>query len=179
MSLNNGMYSSKTDDWATPQYLYDKLNNKYSFEVDVCAAPENAKCSKYFTEEQDGLKQKWEGKCWCNPPYGRQIGLWVEKAYKSSVLGAFVVCLVPARTDTRWWNEWAIKGEIEYIKGRLKFGDSKNSAPFPSALITYRPPSIDHWGVFPDYDIAHETCVWGKDRISIMAPWMKGIDNGK
>ena len=172
MSLGSGMYSSKTDQWATPQDLFDKLNGKYKFVIDVCATDENAKCSRYFTEEDDGLKQRWQGKCWCNPPYGRQIGLWMEKAYKSSILGALVVCLVPARTDTKWWNNWAVKGEIEYIKGRLKFGNSKGSAPFPSALITYRPPSKEFTGIFSEIDLIHEINVWGKDRIAMMAPWL-------
>jgi len=74
-----------------------------------------------------------------NPPYGREIGIWMKKAYESSLLGAKVVCLVPARTDTRWWHEYAMKGEIEFIKGRLKFGDAKNSAPFPSAVVVFNP----------------------------------------
>jgi phage N-6-adenine-methyltransferase len=171
MGLNKGMYSSNTDDWATPQWLFDKLNRQYNFEIDVCATKENAKCHKYYTIEQDGLRQRWEGRCWCNPPYGRKIGLWLEKAYKSSLWGASVVCLIPARTDTQWWNNWAVKGDIEYIKGRLKFGNSQNSAPFASAIIKYR-PLIPHYGIFPDFDIEHEINIWGVDRISTMAPWL-------
>ena len=72
-----------------------------------------------------------------NPPYGREIGAWMKKAYESSLQGAMVVCLVPARTDTKWWHDYAIKGEIEFIRGRLKFGKSKNSAPFPSAVVVF------------------------------------------
>ena len=172
MSFNSGMLSSKTDNWATPQDIYDDLNRKHKFEVDVCANKQNAKCSKYYTEEQDGLKQKWEGTCWCNPPYGKPIGLWMEKAWKSSVMGAFVVCLVPARTDPKWWNTWVLKGEIEYLQGRLKFGDSKNSAPFASALITYRPPLSPQFGIFPEFDLINEINLWGEDRIPMMAPWL-------
>lgn len=171
MGFNTGMYSSYNDDWSTPQELFDELNHKYHFEVDVCASEANAKCSKYYTVEQDGLKQRWEGNCWCNPPYGRKIGLWLEKAYKSSQCGAFVVCLVPARTDTKWWNYWAVKGEIEYIKGRLKFGNSQNSAPFASAIIKYK-PLTPHYGIFPDFDREHEINIWGKDRIPTMAQWL-------
>lgn len=172
MTFSKSMRTSNSDNWATPQELFDKLDDKYNFTYDVCAGSHNAKCSQYYTVADDGLKQKWQGTCWCNPPYSRQIGLWMEKAYKSSVLGATVVCLVPARTDTRWWNSWSVKGEIEYIKGRLKFGSSNNSAPFPSAIITYRPPSIQHYGVFPDFDIMNEINVWEKGRIPIMAPWL-------
>ena len=172
MSYNAVMYSSKTDKWATPQYFFDDMNRKYKFEVDVCANKQNAKCSKYYTEKQDGLKQKWEGTCWCNPPYGRTIGLWLEKAYNSSIMGALVVCLVPSRTDTKWWHNWALKGEVEYLQGRLKFGDSKNSAPFASALITYRPPSTPYFGIFPEFDLINEINLWGEDRIPMMAPWL-------
>ena len=172
MGFNKTMFSSKTDMWATFKGYFDSLNKVHNYEVDVCATAKNAKCSIYYTEEQDGLKQKWQGSCWCNPPYGRQIGLWMEKDYKSSRWGAFVVCLVPARPDTRWWHDWAVKGDIEFIKGRLKFGDAKNSAPFPSALITYRPPTAPHWGIFPEFDIKHEINIWSKNRIPTMAPWL-------
>jgi phage N-6-adenine-methyltransferase len=131
-------YSSKTDLWATPQDFFDKYDAIYNFDLDVCAIKENAKCGKYFTPEQDGLKQEWSGICWMNPPYGRGIGKWMQKAYESSGNGTIVVCLVPARTDTRWWHDYAMKGQIEFIKGRLKFGDAKTNAPFPSAVVTFK-----------------------------------------
>ena len=131
-------FSSATDLWATPLAFFDELNKEFGFELDVCALPENAKCEKYYTPEIDGLKQQWRGICWMNPPYGREIGAWMKKAYESSLDGATVVCLVPARTDTRWFHDFAMRGEIRFIKGRLKFGDSKNSAPFPSAVVVFR-----------------------------------------
>lgn len=131
-------FSSATEMWATPQEFFDKYNEKFGFKTDVCASPENAKCDVYFTEQMDGLSQKWTGPCWMNPPYGRTIKAWMRKAYESSLGGATVVCLVPARTDTAWWHEYAIKGEIEFIRGRLKFGGHKNSAPFPSAVVVFR-----------------------------------------
>lgn len=131
-------YSSKTDLWATPQDFFDKYDAIYNFDLDVCAIKENAKCGKYFTPEQDGLKQEWSGICWMNPPYGRGIGKWMQKAYESAGNGTIVVCLVPARTDTRWWHDYAMKGQIEFIKGRLKFGDAKTNAPFPSAVVTFK-----------------------------------------
>lgn len=131
-------FSSKTDLWATPVDFFNKYNEKFNFELDVCATHENAKCTKYFTIEDDGLSKEWSGICWMNPPYGREIIKWMEKAYKSSLNGATIVCLVPARTDTKWWHEYAIKGEVEFIRGRLKFGGSKNSAPFPSAVVIFR-----------------------------------------
>lgn len=132
-------FSSATDMWATPQYFFDAVNEEFSFELDVCASPENAKCSRYFTEAEDGLTQEWSGICWMNPPYGRAIGDWMRKAYESSLSGATVVCLVPSRTDTRWWHDYAAKGEIRFLRGRLKFGAATTSAPFPSALVIFRP----------------------------------------
>ncbi len=130
-------FSSKTDLWATPQKFFDKYNDIYNFTLDVCANDDNAKCTKYFTIEDNGLAHTWVGVCWMNPPYGREIGEWMKKAYESSLQGATVVCLVPSRTDTKWWHDYAMKGKIEFIKGRLKFGDAKNSAPFPSAIVIF------------------------------------------
>ena len=136
--MENVHFSSKTDLWATPQEFFDKYDKIFNFEIDVCANKENAKCGKFFTQEDDGLSQEWEGVCWMNPPYGRDIGKWMKKAYESSLEGATVVCLVPSRTDTKWWHDYSMKGEIEFIKGRLKFGGSKNSAPFPSAVVVFK-----------------------------------------
>ncbi len=138
------MFSSKTNMWATPQEFFDRLDAVFHFEIDVCASAENAKCSRYFTSEDNGLEKEWYGICWMNPPYGRGIGKWVEKAYRSAKEnGATVVCLVPARVDTRWWHDHCAKGEVYFIKGRLKFGDSTNSAPFPSAVVVFRPTVAD------------------------------------
>lgn len=130
-------FSSETDLWATPQHFFDTLNVAFGFELDVCASPDNAKCAHYFTKVDDGLAQDWRGMVWMNPPYGRGISAWMRKAYESSLQGATVVCLVPARTDTAWWHDWAMRGDITFIRGRLKFGDAKNSAPFPSALVVF------------------------------------------
>jgi len=130
-------FQSNTDLWATPQELFDRLNDKYGFTTDVCALPDNAKCPHFYTPEDDGLVQKWEGVCWMNPPYGRVIGHWMKKAYDSSLSGVVVVCLVPARTDTAWWHNYAMRGEIEFLRGRLKFGNAENSAPFPSAIVVF------------------------------------------
>lgn len=130
--------SSESAEWETPQELFDKLDAEYHFDVDVCATQENAKCARYYTREDDGLKQEWHGTCWMNPPYGRDIQKWMEKAYtESRVNGATVVCLVPSRTDTRWWHEYAMRGKIQFLRGRIKFGQSKNAAPFPSAIVVF------------------------------------------
>lgn len=138
--MNAGMMSSATDEWATPQEFFDELNREFGFELDVCATAENAKCDAYYTKEHDGLTQAWNEDavvCWMNPPYGRHIGAWMKKAYTESRRGVTVVCLVPARTDTAWWHEYAMRGEIRFIRGRLKFGGAKNSAPFPSAVVIF------------------------------------------
>jgi phage N-6-adenine-methyltransferase len=133
------LMSSKTDCWETPQWLFDDLNQRFHFKLDVCALPENAKCKAYYTPEQDGLRQEWRGACWMNPPYGRAIGAWIRKAYESAQNGATVVCLVPARTDTAWWHDYCMRGEIEFLRGRLKFGGAKCNAPFPSAIVVFKP----------------------------------------
>jgi phage N-6-adenine-methyltransferase len=131
--------TSKTDVWETPQALFDRLNTEFGFDLDVCALPQNAKCHRYYSPEVDGLKQEWSGVCWMNPPYGRTIKEWIRKAYEASRQGATVVCLVPARTDAGWWHDYCAKGEIRFIRGRLKFGGAKFNAPFPSAVVVFRP----------------------------------------
>lgn len=136
------MFSSQTDQWSTPQWFFDELNKEFDFQCDVCALPENAKCEYYFTPQIDGLRIAWAGRCWCNPPYGRIIGKWVKKAYEEVMRGVpLVVMLIPARTDTKWFHDYIYKKpnvEIRFLKGRLKFGDSKNSAPFPSMVVIFR-----------------------------------------
>lgn len=118
------MFSSATDLWATPQDFFDELDAEFHFDLDVCALPENAKCATYYTPEQDGLKQPWTGTVWCNPPYGRQIGKWVERGAQAAQNGATVVMLLPARTDTRWFHDYIYNNplaQIRFVRGRLKF----------------------------------------------------------
>jgi phage N-6-adenine-methyltransferase len=134
--MNRVHFSSATDLWETPQAFFDALDQEFHFETDVCALPENAKCSRYFTPEQDGLKQEWTGVCWCNPPYGRQIGKWVEKAAKSK---ATVVMLVPARTDTAWFHDWVLPlADVRFVRGRLRFSGNRHNAPFPCMVVVFR-----------------------------------------
>ena len=134
-------FSSATDDWATPQATFDELNAKWGpFTLDPCASASNHKCARYFTDEQDGLAQDWGAETvFMNPPYGKAIGQWMKKAYESSQQGATVVCLVPVRSDTAWWHDWAKKGEVEFLQGRLRFGGATNSAPFASAVVVFKP----------------------------------------
>jgi phage N-6-adenine-methyltransferase len=137
------MFSSRTDLWATPQSTFDELNAEFGFKLDVCATSENAKCERYITKEQDALSERmwpmWTGALWMNPPYGRQIGKWVERAYTAArEHGATVVCLLPARTDTRWWHDFCMKGEVRFLRGRLKFGEARNPTPFGSAVVIFR-----------------------------------------
>lgn len=138
-------FSSATDEWSTPQNLFDQLNAIYQFTLDVCATPENAKCNRFYTEADNGLLQPWRGRVWCNPPYGREIGKWVQCAVTATEqwgpigrTADVVVMLLPARTDTRWWHEYVIPyGQITFLRGRLKFGGAKTSAPFPSAIVVF------------------------------------------
>lgn len=134
-------FSSKTDDWATPLDFFVSQDAIHGFDLDVCASDSNAKCNEYYTKDDDALSKQWKGVCWMNPPYGREIGKWVRKAYESSLSGAKVVCLLPARTDTKWFHDYCTKGSIEFIKGRLKFGGSKTNAPFPSMIVVFNHPA--------------------------------------
>jgi len=133
--INEGMFTSASDKWETPQEFFDKLDAEFHFDWDVCATRESAKCALYWSEEDDALVQEWAGVCWMNPPYGRQIGQWVQKAYEAD---ATVVCLLPARTDTAWWHDYVMKGEVRFIRGRLHFSGHKWNAPFPSAVVIFR-----------------------------------------
>lgn len=136
--MNTGMMSSLSSEWATPQAFYDRLNVEFHFTLDVCATHQNAKCDHYYTKQENGLAQKWEGVVWCNPPYGIEAPKWCKKCVEYAELGGVAVLLVPARTDTRWWNNYCMTAtEIRLISGRLHFGDSKNSAPFPSAVCIF------------------------------------------
>lgn len=136
------MFSSKTDQWATPQAFYDGLNAEFKFTLDPCADEFNHKCDKYFTKEDDGLSQDWGGEVvFCNPPYGREIPLWVKKCFDEVYSGncPCAVMLIPARTDTQYFHRYIYhKAEVRFIKGRLRFGDSQNSAPFPSMVVVFR-----------------------------------------
>jgi phage N-6-adenine-methyltransferase len=136
-------FRSDTHLWSTPQAFFDALDAEFGFTVDVCALPSNAKCAVFYSPEQDGLQQVWTGVCWCNPPYGTVIAKWVQKAYESAKSGALVVCLLPGRMDTRWWHTYVLPyAEVRPVPGRLKFGGSENSTPFPSAVVIFRPPNV-------------------------------------
>lgn len=138
MKMTTGMTSSNTDEWASPQDLFAALDATFHFTLDPCATPENAKCAKFYTKEQNGLEQDWGvAVIWCNPPYGREIGKWIQKCAEHR---GVAVMLIPARTDTRWWHSYIDKNpdaHVYFIKGRLKFGNAKNCAPFPSALVVF------------------------------------------
>lgn len=138
--------SSKKQVWETPPDLFDELDREFGFDLDVCAVAETAKCRRFFSPDDDGLVQTWEGVCWMNPPYGRQIGAWMKKAIEAAEAGATVVALIPARTDTVWWWNSARRGEVRFLKGRLNFWENgrpaKHAAPFPCAVVVFRPPLI-------------------------------------
>ena len=136
--INPGMMSSKSDEWTTPIELFDALHNRFIFDLDAAASDENHLCDRYYTKEHDGLRQSWEWRrVFCNPPYS-QIARWAEKFQEESSRALLIVALVPARTDTRWWHKYIMTADkIVYIRGRLKFSNSKNSAPFPSALAIW------------------------------------------
>ena len=134
------MFSSATPEWETPQDFFDTLDAEFHFTLDPCSTHTNAKCEKHYTKEQDGLVQDWTGETvYCNPPYGRVMPKWIKKCYEHFIGGGTAVMLIPARTDTKAFHEYIYgKAEIRFIKGRLKFGGSKNSAPFPSMVVVFR-----------------------------------------
>ena len=140
MKLTSGLKATGNIVQETPQDFFDFLNGIFRFDLDVCALPENAKCEKYYTPETDGLKQPWVGGVWCNPPYGKEIGKWCEKAVREREreYNRFVVMLLPSRTDTKWFQKYVYPHAwLWFVDGRLKFGGSKTSAPFPSVIAVY------------------------------------------
>lgn len=138
--VNKILFSSESEEWETPQELFDLLNKEFRFKLDPCATKKNRKCDLYFSKEFNGLTKNWAKykSIFMNPPYGKQIGKWIKKAYEESQRGCLVVCLLPARTDVKWFHDYCLKGEIRFIKGRIKFSGAKNSAPFPSMIIIFK-----------------------------------------
>lgn len=145
MTISSALYSSRSEEWPTPQSFYEQLNKEFRFTLDPCATRANAKCRLYFTKKQNGLEQDWDRhRVFCNPPYGREMRAWAKKCFEASCCGALVVLLAHARTDTRWFHDWVYgkAAEIRFVRGRLRFGDGTQSAPFPSLVAVYRPAAI-------------------------------------
>lgn len=143
--MNDALFSSAMDDWATPQDFFDRLDQEFHFNLDPCADDENHKCAEYYTKTEDGLSKSWGGRrVFCNPPYGREIGKWVAKAYEEGHKdGTLVVLLIPARTDTRYFHNYILhRSEVRFVPGRLRFGNGKANAPFPSMVVIYRAPGV-------------------------------------
>lgn len=140
-------FSSVRQDWTTPRVLFDKLNQEFNFEWDLAASPENALCKNFYTQENDGLKQNWNGICWLNPPYGdKQSKMvdWIKKAYNSTQENEnlTVVMLIPARTNTKWFHSFCLKSaELKFICGRPKFGDSLHGLPQPLVFVVFKKTS--------------------------------------
>lgn len=142
--MNKALLSSKNMNWCTPHDFFEELNAEFNFVLDAAANTKSAKCPLYFTPETDGLSQSWNcgGAVFCNPPYGREIGKWVKKAYEESQAGLPIVLLIPARTDTAYFHGYIYgKAEIRFIRGRLRFIDENghvySPAPFPSMVVVY------------------------------------------
>lgn len=151
-TVNEGMFTSTTDDWPTPRDLFDALDAEFGFDLDPCASPENAKCARFYTMADDGLSRRWRGVVFMNPPYGRGIRDWIAKAWWESRQGATVVCLIPARCDTDYWHEYVMQAaEVRLVRGRIHFDSDRqrereasgesvaHNAPFPSAVVVFRP----------------------------------------
>ena len=138
--MERALFTNNSDEWTTPKYLYNELNKRFKFTLDPCSTNENHLCDKYFTKEDDGLSKSWKGETvYVNPPYSN-IKKWVEKCYmEHKTNGTSVVMLIPSRTDTIYFHNYIYhKADIKFIKGRLHFSNSKNSAPFPSMIVIYK-----------------------------------------
>lgn len=138
MLNRDAMFSSSSDLWETPKDLFDALNNEFHFDLDACAVPENTKCIRFYSPADNSLLKQWDGRVWCNPPYGRVIKKWVMKAVSETKNAEIIVMLLPARTDTEWFHKylWEKKNvEIRFLRGRLKFGGAVYNAPFPSMVV--------------------------------------------
>lgn len=142
MTISSSLYSSRSEEWSTPDAFFAALDEEFRFTLDPCATADNAKCALFFTSREDGLKQDWQNhRVFCNPPYGRTIWQWAQKCCLAARSGALVVLLAHARTDTRWFHDWVYgkADDIRFVRGRLKFGAGLQSAPFPSLVAVYRP----------------------------------------
>ena len=140
MALQEAMVSSKSNEWETPQSLFNELDREFHFTLDPCATKENAKCGKFYTKQDDGLKQLWANeRVFMNPPYGGNTGRWIEKAWYESGNGAIVVCLIVSATDRSYWHDYIFPfaSEIRWLRGRVTFGDAQSSAPFASAILVF------------------------------------------
>lgn len=139
--LTNGLFSSNTNEWATPIALFARLDAEFHFDLDPCCTHENAKCERHFTQDEDGLSRSWGGcRVFCNPPYGRELPKWVRKCYEESrKKDTLVVMLIPARTDTSYFHDYIYHKakEIRFLRGRLHFNESKQGAPFPSMVVVF------------------------------------------
>ncbi len=138
-NLTEERFDSNSVEYETPLDLFNPLNDEFNFTIDLCATNENKKVKDYYDKEVDSLAQNWSGVCWCNPPYGREMPKWIDKAYRTASEGAgTVVMLIPARTNTKWWHNTVMKGEIRFILGRPKFNGGKHGLPFPLAVVIFR-----------------------------------------
>lgn len=136
--VNQTWFNRSKVDYETPSEIFDPLHTEFGFTLDVCATPSNAKCERYFTAEVDGLNQRWDGVCWMNPPFGKAMKAWVKKAFEEWKKGATVVCLLPARTNTAWWHDWVMQGEVRFIRGEVKFAGFDRGLWMPMAIVVFK-----------------------------------------
>lgn len=135
--FDNNRFASKNQEYATPENLFKILDDEFNFTLDVCANEKNKKVFNYYSENDNALNKNWVGICWMNPPY-KDMKKWIIKAYNESVINnSVIVCLIPARTNTSWWHDYCMKGEIRFIKGRPKFEGCKHGLPQPLAIVVF------------------------------------------
>ena len=159
MTLITQMVSSKTNEWATPQKLFDYLDNIFHFTLDPCSTEENKKCDKNYTIEDDGLSKSWDNEVvFMNPPYGGHTKEWLTKAEEQRYRGTTTVCLIVSSTDRSYWHEIIDKNAdaVWFLRGRVKFGGNKTTAPFASAIVIFRPNSAKREVRFIDIRNYHQ-----------------------
>jgi phage N-6-adenine-methyltransferase len=137
-NVNQTWFNRSKVEYETPDEIFNPLNEEFGFTLDVCADKDNAKCELFYSKEQDSLSRKWQGVCWMNPPFGREMKKWVKKAYESWKEGATVVCLLPSRTNTLWWHDWVMKGDVRFIKGEVTFKGQKNGLWMPMSIVVFK-----------------------------------------
>lgn len=143
MGIEKNAFKSKSTEYETPDDIFKPLQKEFNIILDVCATGKNKKCNKYYDIDIAAFKQDWYkiGNAWMNPPFGKNLKKWVEKAYKESQKGIVVVCLLPVRSNTNWWHEYCMKGEIRFLRGEIKFNNMKRGLWLPFAIVIFKPKS--------------------------------------
>jgi len=144
MGIDKNAFKSKSEEYETPKEIFEPLQKEFQLELDVCATKENTKCELFLTKEEDALTKNWNKNFWMNPPFGRNLKKWVQKAYEESQKGFIGVLILPVRCNTLWWHKYIIdtKAEVRFLKGETKFVGHKRGLWLPFAIIIFKPKEL-------------------------------------